>query len=178
MSLLRCAICQKFWHTAIIPTQIWDGTDNNCKIKYYYFIAFFSLLFHRYLSLHLLSLSLSDSISFLLSLSLSISSLSSLLKKVVQDHSPILTTISLPHFPVLAADLASPCRWSRRLILQPSPPTSTTLIANLQISLNWVMGVRFRMGYGCEIYDGFRCGFWISVVWVVSRGFGSVGLGF
>ena len=51
-----------------------------------------------------------DSISFLLSLSLSISSLSSLLKKVAQDHSP-----------VLVADLASPCRWSCCLILHNSP---------------------------------------------------------
>ena len=44
MSLIRCFKCQKFWHTAIVPSQIWDGTVNNCKILYYYFIYFFSLL--------------------------------------------------------------------------------------------------------------------------------------
>ena len=46
-----------------------------------------------------------DSISFLLSLSLSISSLSSLLKKVAQDHSLVLATILPPHTLALAAHI-------------------------------------------------------------------------
>ena len=136
MSLMRCAICQKFWHITTVPSQIWDGTDNNCKIKHYYFVAFFSLLFHRYLSL-----SLSDSISFLLSLSLSISSLSSLLKKVAQDHFLVLATISLPHFPVLTADLANPRRWSHCLILHNSLlislPLSPALVADIHSPHRW-----------------------------------------
>ena len=109
----------------------------------------FSLSSSTYISLFV------DSISFLLSLSLSISSLSSLFKKVAQDHS-------------------SPRRQSHRLMLQPSPPTSTALIADFQISLNRVVGVRFGMGFNV----GFGSAFWIDVVWVVSWGFGSVGLGF
>ena len=44
ISLMRCFKCQKFWHTTAISSQIWDGTDNNCKNLYYYFIYFFSLL--------------------------------------------------------------------------------------------------------------------------------------
>ena len=56
-SIIKCSKSQKLCHIAIVPSQIWDGTDNNCKIKYYYFIAFFSLLFHRYLSLSLSTLS-------------------------------------------------------------------------------------------------------------------------
>ena len=114
----------------------------------------------------------------LLSLSLSISSLSSLLKKVAQDHSPILIAISLPillpHFPVLAVDLTSPHCWFHRLILRPPLPTSTALTTDLQISLNWIVSVRFGMGFDV----GFVSVFWIVVVWVMGRGFGLVGLGF
>ena len=62
----------------------------------------FSLSFSTDISLFV------DSILFLLSLSLSISSLSSLLKKVAQDHSPVLAAISPPHAPALAADIHSP----------------------------------------------------------------------
>ena len=112
-STMRCSKSQKICHTATVRSQIWDGTDNNCKNKYYYFITFFSLLFHKYLSLRLLSLSFSNSISFLLSLSLSISSLSSLLKKVAQDHSL-----------VLAVDLSSPRHRSLQSLLLISPPIS------------------------------------------------------
>ena len=58
-----------------------------------------------------------DSISFLFSLSLSISSLSSLLKKVAQDHSQesccrscrLTFQSSPPISPILAADLAASC---------------------------------------------------------------------
>ena len=80
--------------------------------------------------------------------------------------------------PILAANLAisfSTTRYrSRRLMLQPSLLTSTALIIDLQISLNRVVGVRFGMGFDV----GFGSAFWIGVVWVVGRGFGSVGLGF
>ena len=120
-----------------------------------------------------ISLSL-DSISFLLSLSLSISSLSSLLKKVAQDHSLVLAAIS----PVLAVDLVASFSTTRHrsrcLMIQPLPPTSTALTVDLQISLNRVVGVRFGMSFNV----GFGLAFWIDIVWVVGRGFGSVGLGF
>ena len=108
-----------------------------------------------------------DSISFLLFLSLSISSLSSLLKKVAQDHSPVLADD-------LAASLSNPRHRSRQSSLLISPPTSTTLTSDLQLSLNRVMGVRFGMGFDV----GFGSAFWIDIVWVVGRGFGSVGMGF
>nr|POF22820.1 hypothetical protein CFP56_09794 [Quercus suber] len=95
-------------------------------------------------------------------MSLFISSLSSLRKKVAQDHSLVLVVISLPHFPILAVDLVASFpttrRQSRRLILQPSQLTSIALTADLQISLNQVVGVRFGMGFDV--------------------GFGSVELGF
>ena len=95
----------------------------------------FSLSSSTYISLSV------DSISFLLSLSLSISSLSSLFKKVAQDHS-------------------STRRRSHRLMLQPSPPTSTALIADFQISLNRVVGVRFGMGFDVG-FGSIRLGFQI-----------------
>ena len=85
---------------------------------------------------------------------------------------------SLPIFPIIVTDLtasfSTTCRQSCSLILQPSPPTSTALTADLQISLNQVVGVRFGMGFDM----GFGSAFWISAVWVVGRGFGLVGLGF
>ena len=70
----------------------------------------FSLSSSTYISLFV------DSLLFLLSLSLSISSLSSLLKKVAQDHSH-----------------ESCCR-SRCLTFQSSPPISPVLAANLAAS--------------------------------------------
>ena len=85
----------------------------------------------------------------------------------------LLKITLIPHCD-LAADLASPRCWSRRLILHNSSSTSTTLTTDLQISLNRVMGVRFGMGFDV----GFGSAFWIGVVWVVSWGFGSVGPGF
>ena len=131
--------------------------NNNCKIKYYYFIAF-SLSSSTNISLSVYS------ISFLLSLSLSISSLSSLLKKVAQDHSLVLAAIS----PVLVVDLAASFSTTRHrsrcLMLQPLPLTSIALTVDLQISLNRVVGVRFGMGFNV----GFGSAFWIGVVWVVS----------
>ena len=97
------------------PLQyIWDGTDNNCKIKYYYFITFFSLLFHIYLS--------PSSFSVTLRLYL-ISSLS-------------VTLYLFPLLPVQESwsrSLSSPHRWSCRLILQPSPPTFRSLLIGLWV---------------------------------------------
>ena len=130
--------------------------DNNCKIKYYYFIAFFSLFFHRYLSLCRLYLISSLSISlYLFPLLLAQESCS--------------RSLSIPH-----RNLAPSFSTTRHLMLQPSPLTSTTLTADLQISLNRVVGVRFEMGFDV----GFGSAFWIGIVWVVGLGFGSVGLGF
>ena len=101
----------------------------------------FSLSSSTYISLFV------DSLLFLLSLSLSISSLSSLLKKVAQDHSQEscsrspsrkLSPISLPHFLVLAASLlvlaaslASPHRLilhNSLLILPPHAPVLVDLV--------------------------------------------------
>ena len=83
-----------------------------------------------------------DSISFLLSLSLSISSLSSLFKKVAQDHS-------------------SPRRRSHRLMLQPSLPTFRSLLIWLwEWDLGWVSMWVLGRHCGCEIWDGFRCWCW------------------
>ncbi|KAL0010773.1 hypothetical protein SO802_005881 [Lithocarpus litseifolius] len=50
-------------------------------------------------------------------------------------------------------------------MLHPSPPTSTALTADLQFSLNRVVGVRFGMGFDV----GFGSVFWIGVGWVVGR---------
>ena len=134
--------------------------DNNCKIKYYYFIAFFSLFFHRYLSLHRLYLISSLSITlYLFPLLLAQESCS--------------RSLSIPRRN-LAPSFSTTHRRSRRLMLQPSSPTSTALTTDLQISLNRVVGVRFGMGFDV----GFGSAFWIGVVWVVGRGFGLVGLGF
>ena len=74
-----------------------------------------------------------DSISFLPSLSLSISSLSSLLKKVAQDHSPFLAAISPPHSPQLTVDLTASCSSPRRRHPQPSPPTFKSLLIELWV---------------------------------------------
>ena len=52
MSLLRCFKCQNFLHTTIVPSQIWDDMDNNCKWVYYYFYSAFSLIPIK-ISLHL-----------------------------------------------------------------------------------------------------------------------------
>ena len=155
---MRCFKSQKICHTAIVPSQLWDGTDNNCKNKYYYFITFFSLLFHRYLSL-----SLSDSISFLLSLSLSISSLSSLLKKVTQDHSLVLAVISPPISPVLAASFYSP----HRRHPQPSLPTFRSLLIGLWVrDLGWVSMWVLGRSFGSAL-----CGSWAEALGRLGWGF-------
>ena len=52
MSLMRCFKCLNFLHTTIVPSQIWDDTDNNCKWVYYYFYSAFSLIPIK-ISLHL-----------------------------------------------------------------------------------------------------------------------------
>ena len=81
---------------------------------------------------------------------------------------------SLPISPVLAADLApsfsTTHRRSRRLMLQPSSSTSTAFTADLQISLNRVVGVRFGMGFdvgfGSALY-----GLWVEVLGWLGWGF-------
>ena len=174
-SIMRCFKSQKICHTTTVLSQIWDGMDNNCKNKYYYFITFFSLLFHKYLSLRLLSLSLSNSISFLLSLSLSILSLSSLLKKVAQDHSPVLAVdlssprhwsrqslllISPPRSPQLAADLAASFSNPRHQHPQPSPPTFKSLLIELWVwDLGWVSTWILSWHFGSAL-----CGLWVEVL--------------
>ena len=50
---------QKIWHISTVPSQIWDGTDNNAKHCLAYLIRFFSLLHHSSLSVCNPSLSLS-----------------------------------------------------------------------------------------------------------------------
>ena len=65
-----------------------------------------------------------------------------------------LPPISPPHFPVLVADLASPRRWSRHLILHNSPRISPP---HAPISIDLV-------GFG------FVIGFWFGLrLWVVSQ---------
>ena len=108
------------WQNGIL-SQVWDGTDNNGKMEYYYFIAFFSLLFHRYLSPSTLSyfFSLCHSLS-LPSPPCSRKLLKITLKKVATDLAASLSSpchrscqssplISSPHSPQLAADLAASC---------------------------------------------------------------------
>ena len=116
------------------------------------FVYFFSLSIN-------FRLSISFRLSLSLSLSLSISSLSSLLKKFAHDHSLVLIAD-------LVASFSSPCHQHP----QPSPPTSTTLIADLQISLNRVVGVRFGMGsdvgFGLALY-----GLWFEVLGQLGWGF-------
>ena len=157
---MRCFKSQKICRTTTVSSQIWDGMDNNCKNKYYYFITFFSLLYHRYLSLRLLSLSLSDSISFLLSLSLSFSSLSSLLKKVAQDHSPVLDAISPPYSLQLATDLTASFSNPRHRHPQLSPPIFRSLLIKLWVwDLGWVSMWVLDRRFGSTL-----CGLWVKVL--------------
>ena len=118
----------------------------------YFIICLFLLSLYQFQTLYLIS-------SLSLSLSLSISSFSSLLKKVAHDHSLVLIAD-------LVASFSSPCHRHP----QPSPPTSTTLIADLQISLNRVVGVRFGMGsdvgFGLALY-----GLWFEVLGQLGWGF-------
>ena len=140
-SFIRCSKSKKLCHIATVPSQIlWDNMDNNGKMGYYYFIVFFSLLFHRYLSLRRLSLISSLSVTPYLFplLSAQESCSRSLLRK--------LPPISSPHFPVLT----SPRCWSRHLILHNSSPHALVLVD--------------LVGFG------FVIGFWFGLrLWVVSQ---------
>ena len=118
---MRCSKSQIFLQHATVRFHKWNCTVACCKTFCHLFIYSRSLISS-------------------LSLSLSISSLSSLLKKVAQDHSPVLAVD-------LAASLSSPRRQSH----QSSLLTSTALTSNLQISLNRVMGVRFGLGFACSL---------------------------
>ena len=102
---MRCAKCQKIWHTAIVPSQIWDGTDINAIISFNYFIYFSLSSQHISLSPFATRLSLSSlvsispllSISFSLSffyLSLSFSLLSLRLQQPSQPYSATFTQYS------------------------------------------------------------------------------------
>ena len=87
-----------------------------------------------------------------------------------------LPPISPPHFPVLVADLASPRRWSRHLILHNSPPISPPH-APISIDLVdfgfwfglrlWVVSQATSMGWvevaGCG-FDGLIQVIWVEVV--------------
>ena len=89
---IRCSKSQKLCHIATIPSQIWDSTDNNGKMGYYYFIAFFSLVFHIYLSLRWLSLISSLSITlYLFPLLLAQESCSRSLARKLPPVLPVLT---------------------------------------------------------------------------------------
>ena len=119
---IRCSKSQKLCHITTVPSQIWDSTDNNGKMGYYYFIAFFSLLFHRYLSLRWLYLISSLSITFYLFplLPAQESCSRSLLRK--------LPPISPPHFPILTVGLASPHHLILHNLLSISPPHALVLV--------------------------------------------------
>ena len=131
-NFIRCFKSKKLCHIATVLSQIWDGTDNSGKMGYYYFIAFFSLLFHRYLSLRRLYLISSLSVTlYLFPLLLAQEScLRSLSRKI--------SSLSPPHLPILTANLASPHRWSRH------PMLWFWLIW-------WVLGLwlGFDLGWGC-----------------------------
>ena len=64
----------------------------------------------------------------------------------------------------LAASFSTIRRRSCHLILQPSPPTSTAFTANLQISLNQVMDVRFWDGFRCVGFRSALCWLWVDVL--------------
>ena len=104
------------------------------------FFVFFSLLFHRYLSLRRLSLISS------LSVTLYLFPLLSAQESCSRSLSRKLLPISPPHFPVLT----SPRCWSRHLILHNSPPHALVLVD--------------LVGFG------FVIGFWFGLrLWVVSQ---------
>lgn len=58
-ALISHSKSQKIWHISTVPSQIWDGTNNNAKHCLAYLIRFFSLLHHSCLSVCNPSLSLS-----------------------------------------------------------------------------------------------------------------------
>ena len=64
----------------------------------------------------------------------------------------------------LAASFSTIRHRSCHLILQPSPPTSTAFTANLQISLNRVMDVRFWDGFQCAGFRSALCWLWVDVL--------------
>ena len=108
-----------------------------------------------------------DSISFLPFLSVSISSLSSLLKKVAQDHSPFLAAISPPHSPQLTVDLIASCSSPRRRHPQPSPPTFKSLLIELWVwDLGWVSMWVLGQRFGSALY-----GLWVEVLGWLGWGF-------
>ena len=136
------------------------------------FYCIFLSPLHRYLSLHRLYLISSLFVTFYLFplLLAQESCLRSLSRK--------LSPISLPYLPILTANLASPHRWSRRLMLW------FWLIW-------WVLGLwlGFDLGWGCGwwccgsvcvcgcgewqlVAMGFWWGWWLAVSVVVRMGFG------
>ena len=87
-------------------------------------------------------------------------------------------SLSLPSLPcsrkLLKITLQSSLR-SRRLTFQSSLPISPILTTDLATSFSTTHLQSCRL-MGFDV--GFGSVFWISVVWVVGRGFGLVGLGF
>ena len=49
-ALISRSKSQKIWNMSTVPSQIWDGTDNNAITVWLYVIRFFSLLHHLSLS--------------------------------------------------------------------------------------------------------------------------------
>ena len=148
---------------------------NNGKMGYYYFIAFFSLLFRRYLSLRQLYL-----ISYL-SVTPYLFPLLPAQESFSRSLSRKLPPISPPHFPVLAADLTSPRRWSHRLILHNSPPISSPQAPVLVDLVGFGFWFRLRLWVVSQVtsmgwVEVVGCGFdgLIRVIWVEVVGCGRI----
>ena len=101
-------------------------------------ILFYCVFLFPLRQISLSPLTLSHFFSLCHSLSLPSPPYSRKLLKITLQSSP---PISPPHFPVLATNLASPHRWSCRLILHNSssisPPHRPTLVADIHSPHRW-----------------------------------------